>query len=83
MRNQDAPPNGARYWVVGGEYADTTFERLSEEGASVFGPFGSYDDARHVWEAKTLESRPLALVRFTIAVSRAGLADERTPHPHA
>jgi hypothetical protein len=41
------------YWVVGGEYADTKFDRAAA-GKSLerHGPFASYDEAHHVWSAR-------------------------------
>jgi hypothetical protein len=57
----------ARYWVVGGEYADTRFERLApgvqEER---HGPYASYDEAHKVWEARARATIDDALIRFRI-----------------
>lgn len=57
----------ARYWVIGGEYADARFETLalgtSEER---HGPFASYDDAYIVWQARARATVDDALVRFRI-----------------
>lgn len=57
----------AEYWVVGGEYADTSFTRL-REGAprEVYGPFASYDEARKEWLARTMRLIDNALVRYRI-----------------
>jgi hypothetical protein len=73
MQETTTMQRDAQFWVVGGEYADTAFERLQDgETPAVYGPFASYQDAREVWQQKTLETRPLALVRYSIAVSGAG-----------
>ena len=57
----------ARFWVVGGEYADTGFERLAK-GASEerHGPFMSYDEAYATWQARARATIDDALVRFRI-----------------
>jgi hypothetical protein len=72
----------ARFWVVGGEYADTSFERLAK-GASEerHGPFMSYDEAYATWQARARATIDDALVRFRIveegqpAASRSAAAD--------
>ncbi len=57
----------ARYWVVGGEYGDTRFERLAP-GASEerHGPYASYHEAHKVWEARARATIDDALIRFRI-----------------
>ncbi|MGQ0675226.1 MAG: DUF4170 domain-containing protein [Rhodospirillales bacterium] len=54
------------FWVVGGEYRDTSFRDLSGQ-PEVFGPFQEYDDAMRVWRERTGASKSAALVRYTIA----------------
>jgi hypothetical protein len=54
------------FWVVGGEYRDTSFQDLSGM-PEVFGPFQQYDDAMRVWRERTSASKSAALVRYTIA----------------
>ncbi len=54
------------FWVVGGEYRDTSFQALSGQ-PEVFGPFPDYDDAMRVWRERTGVSKSAALVRYTIA----------------
>lgn len=57
----------ARYWVVGGEYADIRFETLApgvrEER---HGPFASYAEAHRTWQARARATIDDALVRFRI-----------------
>lgn len=72
---QNGMTNGTQYWVVGGVYADTSFEQLDGK-PNVYGPFCSYEDARHIWEKKTVESKPVALARFSIAVSKCAVVGE-------
>jgi hypothetical protein len=57
----------ARYWVVGGEYADVSFERLAPGAREErHGPFASYDDAYAVWQVRARATIDDALVRFRI-----------------
>ena len=56
-----------RYWVVGGEYETMEFDRIVEGTESVFGPFGSVEDAKRIWRSVTEETRCQATVRYTIA----------------
>ncbi len=57
----------ARYWVVGGEYADARFDRLAPgTGEERHGPFASYDEAFVVWRARARATIDDALVRFRI-----------------
>lgn len=65
-----------RFWVVGGEYADTRFHETAGP-ATAFGPYPTYNEALRVWREKSVESRPQAHVRFTIAVE----AGASTGHP--
>ena len=63
-----------QFWVIGGEYADTRFERLVNGGAKALGPYASYDAALEAWRDISVETRPIAHVRFTI------VADPAQPH---
>jgi hypothetical protein len=57
----------ARFWVVGGEYADTNFERLAKGAREErLGPFMSYDDAYRLWQERARATIDHALVRFRI-----------------
>jgi hypothetical protein len=61
----------ARYWVIGGEYADTGFERLAREAQEErYGPFACYDDAYKTWQARARATIDDALVRFRIIEDR-------------
>jgi hypothetical protein len=59
--------DSACFWVIGGEYTDTHFERLVEGTGQVYGPFDSYDKAKEVWEHQSVATRCRALMRFAIA----------------
>lgn len=57
----------ARYWVIGGRYEDTTFERIIGGGAeSRFGPFDTYDAAKEAWATHAWQSVDDAHARFRI-----------------
>lgn len=53
------------YYVVGGEYRDTTFQELVKP-APVAGPFDDYVSAYEAWRARALETVDQAYVRFQI-----------------
>ncbi len=55
-----------QFWVIGGEYVDTSFEQLANGGAQALGPYPSYDAALEAWRAVAVETRPVAHMRFTI-----------------
>jgi hypothetical protein len=55
------------YWVVGGEYTDTSFTKIAGNGEEQrVGPFASYDEARRQWAARSMASVDNALVRYRI-----------------
>ena len=57
----------ARYWVIGGEYADIRFDRLAPDAPEErHGPFAGYEDAYRVWQARARATIDDALVRFRI-----------------
>ncbi|MEX1021831.1 MAG: DUF4170 domain-containing protein, partial [Dehalococcoidia bacterium] len=69
------------YYVVGGEYSDTTFRRL-EKPAALSGPFESYEEAYDAWRARSMATIDQAYARFQIVqtVDSApvpGMPDER------
>ena len=53
------------YYVVGGEYEDTTFRKLIKP-APVTGPFDSYVQAYEAWRARARETVDQAYARFQI-----------------
>jgi hypothetical protein len=53
------------YFVVGGEYSDTTFHCLVKP-EPVLGPFSSWDAAYERWRERAIATMDLALVRFSI-----------------
>ncbi len=58
--------NSKKYWVVGGEYEDTSFTRLaSGKELEVFGPFEKWE-ALGFWRGLTSKSVDDALVRYDI-----------------
>ena len=60
-----------QYWVIGGEYRDTSFRELTDRPAEAVGPFADYDQALAVWRERSLATRPQPHVRYTIAVNTA------------
>lgn len=63
----------ARYWVVGGEYADTSFTRTAGGGAEErIGPFASYDDAKAAWQERAWQTVDSAHHRYRIEEENGG-----------
>jgi len=56
-----------RFWVIGGEYADTAFSRVIPGTERVVGPLPSREEALSVWRRLSEEGRPRCLVRYAIA----------------
>jgi hypothetical protein len=55
------------YWVVGGEYADTSFTRIAGGGGETrLGPFESHAAAKAEWAARAFASVDSALTRWRI-----------------
>jgi hypothetical protein len=63
-----------RFWVVGGEYADTSFSTLTCERPVVAGPFESEHQAREVWRGLYDRQPWSALTRFSIVHENLRLA---------
>jgi hypothetical protein len=56
-----------RYWVVGGEYADTSFTRFAPGKAEErLGPFASYETALRAWSGRAWATVDDAHMRFSI-----------------
>lgn len=66
-------PDGARYWVVGGRYADMSFRHLSWT-AQTLGPFVRRRDAEDAWREISVAYSSECLVRFHIVEERIRLA---------
>jgi hypothetical protein len=63
----DGMTRGGLYWVVGGEYADTSFARLAPGAREErIGPFVTYRDAMDVWQAVSWRNVDKCNVRFRI-----------------
>ena len=42
-----------RYWVIGGNYADTRFDRMQDGGSEQkYGPFKTYEEAKAEWQRR-------------------------------
>ena len=55
-----------RFWVIGGEYANTAFDRVIEGTEKILGPYLNHEDAHRAWERVAVETRSICLARFTI-----------------
>ena len=64
-----------RYWVVGGEYSDTTFTAFAPGKAEVrVGPFASYDEAQKAWSGRAWATVDDAHSRYSILTEEVGPA---------
>ena len=62
-----------RYWVVGGEYSDTTFTAFAPGKAEVrVGPFASYDEAQKAWSGRAWATVDDAHSRYSILTEEVG-----------
>ena len=57
----------SRFWIVGGEYATTAFDRLIEGSERVLGPFADRRTAEMAWRRLSEDTRSQCCVRYTIA----------------
>lgn len=57
------------FWVVGGQFNDTSFTALVDGVAEAYGPFACYQDALRSWSDRSNGSRPRAAVRYSIVVT--------------
>ena len=56
-----------RYWVVGGEYADTSFQSFAPGAREErYGPFGNYREAYAAWSARARATVDDATIRYRI-----------------
>jgi hypothetical protein len=61
-----------KYWVIGGEYADTDFITMADGGMPErHGPFNVYEDAKDVWARLSWTHIDDAHVRYTIETEDA------------
>lgn len=58
-----------QFWVIGGEFRDTSFSEIVNGPIEAFGPFADYDSALQLWRERAHATKPLAHVRYTIAVN--------------
>jgi hypothetical protein len=64
----------AQYWVVGGEYADTSFKRMvGGKPEERIGPFDSYEAAKACWQARAWATVDNAQTRYRIEESGCDL----------
>ena len=56
-----------RYWVIGGNYADTEFDRMQDGGSEQkYGPFKTYEEAKAEWQRRAWGSVDNACARYRI-----------------
>ncbi|MDP6707836.1 MAG: hypothetical protein QF893_15940 [Alphaproteobacteria bacterium] len=57
-----------KYWVIGGQYADTSFDSMLDGTGRIAGPFANHSAAMTEWRRLADETRSDCLTRFSIAV---------------
>jgi len=55
-----------RFWVIGGEFETTAFDRVLEGTQQILGPFECRDKAKQAWEKVAVETSSICNARFTI-----------------
>ncbi len=55
-----------QYWVIGGEYRDTRFDRIVDGNEEWFGPFRSYEEAKKEWSKHAWQTVDDCHVRYRI-----------------
>lgn len=56
-----------RYWVIGGFYADTRFDRMQDGGPEQkLGPFRTYEEAKAEWQRRAWSTVDNANARYRI-----------------
>ena len=55
-----------KYWVIGADYRDFSFNEVVDGTSCVLGPFADYRDATSAWREQATASRYKATTRFTI-----------------
>ena len=57
----------SNYWVIGGEFTDTSFRRLAPGAREErLGPFKTYREAYQAWQARARATIDDATVRYRI-----------------
>ena len=56
-----------KYWIVGGEYVDTGFNRLLDGTAEVLGPYTTRESALDEWKRLAAATKASCHTRYTIA----------------
>ena len=66
-----------RYWVVGGEYADTRFIDFAPgKREEKLGPFDSYNEALKVWSGRAWSTVDSAQTRYVLLTEDVGTVAE-------
>lgn len=57
----------SNYWVIGGEFTDTSFKKLAPSAVEErLGPFKTYREAYQAWQARARATIDDATVRYRI-----------------
>ena len=56
-----------KFWVVGGEYTDMSFNELVSGSECLMGPFLDRDTALFAWRQAAEDTRGNCCIRYTVA----------------
>lgn len=62
----------SRYWVIGGEYTDTSFTKPVGGREERIGPFATYEDAKATWQERAWATVDSAHHRYRIEEENGG-----------
>ena len=57
----------SKYWIVGGEYHDTAFDRIVDGTEQLIGPFPCRNEAMEEWKKLATATRGNCHARYAIA----------------
>jgi hypothetical protein len=68
----------SNYWVIGGEFTDTSFKKLAPGAREErLGPFKTYREAYQAWQARARATIDDATVRYHIVDDRGKQARDK------
>ena len=69
IMQQQTAQNDNSFWVIGGAYADTGFQRVAGAAEERFGPYTSYAEAFKLWSRLAWQTVDDAHTRYRIEKS--------------
>ena len=63
----EARPDTTFFYVIGGEFTDTSFESVLTRSNQIHGPFKTHEEAVSTWRSLSFQETGNAQVRYEIA----------------